>query len=75
MFWPRQSSGSTGIQTDDRPPHQENGFYYDFADLTISDTDFEKIESEMQKIVAENYISKRETFSSKEEALKQLPTG
>src|SRR5262249_18347096 len=51
-------------------PPIENGFYYDFADLTVSDTDFERIESEMQTIVGENYISQRESFSNKEEALK-----
>lgn len=51
-------------------PPIDNGFYYDFADLTISEEDFEKIENEMQKIVEENFISKREQFSSKEEALK-----
>lgn len=51
-------------------PPIENGFYYDFADLTISDADFEKIEKEMQSIINENYISKREVISSKEEALK-----
>ncbi|MBN9377218.1 MAG: threonine--tRNA ligase [Chlamydiales bacterium 38-26] len=50
-------------------PPIENGFYYDFADLTISDADFEKIEKEMQSIIAENYISKREVFQSKDEAL------
>jgi threonyl-tRNA synthetase len=50
-------------------PPIENGFYYDFADLIISDADFEKIEKEMQAIVSENYISKKEVFSSKEEAL------
>jgi threonyl-tRNA synthetase len=50
-------------------PPIENGFYYDFANLTVSDTDFEKIEEEMQKIVAENYVSEKSTFSSKEEAL------
>lgn len=50
-------------------PPIENGFYYDFADLTISDADFEKIEKEMQTIIGENYISKREVFQSKEEAL------
>jgi threonyl-tRNA synthetase len=50
-------------------PPIENGFYYDFANLTISDTDFEKIEKEMQKIVSENYVSKRETFPNKEAAL------
>ncbi len=50
-------------------PPIENGFYYDFANLTISDADFERIEKEMQSIVAENYISKKENFKSKEEAL------
>lgn len=51
-------------------PPIENGFYYDFADLTISDIDFDKIEKEMQSIVAENYVSKREVFGTKDEALK-----
>lgn len=51
-------------------PPIENGFYYDFADLTISDEDFERIDNEMQAIVGENYVSQREVFSSKEEALK-----
>lgn len=50
-------------------PPIDNGFYYDFADLTISDEDFEKIEKEMQAIVSENYVSKREVFSNKAEAL------
>lgn len=50
-------------------PPIENGFYYDFADLTISDEDFERIEKEMQSIVSENYQSKKEVFSSKKEAL------
>jgi threonyl-tRNA synthetase len=51
-------------------PPIEQGFYYDFADLTITDEDFDKIEKEMQKIVQENYVSQREEFSSKAEALK-----
>lgn len=51
-------------------PPIENGFYYDFGNLTISDEDFEKIEKEMQAIVAENYVSKREVFPSKDAALK-----
>lgn len=53
-------------------PPIDNGFYYDFADLTISDEDFEKIEKEMQAIVNENYISKKETFATKDEALKNF---
>jgi threonyl-tRNA synthetase len=51
-------------------PPIDNGFYYDFADLTISDEDFEKIEKEMQAIISENFISKREVFSNKQDALK-----
>lgn len=50
-------------------PPIDGGFYYDFANLTISDEDFDKIEKEMQAIVQENYASIREEFSSKEEAL------
>lgn len=50
-------------------PPIENGFYYDFADLSVSEEDFDKIEKEMQNIISENYLSKREVFSSKEEAL------
>jgi len=51
-------------------PPIEQGFYYDFADLSISDEDFPKIEEEMKKIVKENYISQKERFSGKKEALK-----
>lgn len=51
-------------------PPIDNGFYYDFGNLTISDEDFEKIEKEMQAIVAENHVSKREVFANREEALK-----
>lgn len=50
-------------------PPIDQGFYYDFADLTISEEDFERIEKEMQAIVDENYISKREVFSNKRQAL------
>lgn len=51
-------------------PPIEEGFYYDFANLTISDEDFEKIEKEMQAIVNENYLSKKEVFPTKSDALK-----
>ena len=50
-------------------PPIDNGFYYDFANLNISDSDFERIEEEMQKIIAENYRTQREVLSSKQEAL------
>lgn len=51
-------------------PPIENGFYYDFGNLHLSDADFEKIEKEMQAIVNANYPCLREEISSKEEALK-----
>lgn len=51
-------------------PPIENGFYYDFAGLHVSDEDFEKIEHEMEQIVQENYKTERIALPSKEEALK-----
>lgn len=51
-------------------PPIENGFYYDFANLTISEHDFEKIEKEVEKIISENHKPERVEFSSKKEALK-----
>lgn len=54
-------------------PPIEAGFYYDFANLTISDADFEKIEKEMQAIIDENFVSQRYVFQSKEEALARFP--
>lgn len=55
-------------------PPIENGFYYDFANLTLSDADFERIEKEMQAIISENYLSQKESFASKEEAIKAFAT-
>jgi threonyl-tRNA synthetase len=49
-------------------PPIENGFYYDFANLTISEEDFEKIEKEAQKIIDENYRPERHVFSDKRKA-------
>jgi threonyl-tRNA synthetase len=51
-------------------PPIENGFYYDFANLNISDADLPKIEEEMKRIIGENHLSERKVFESKEEALK-----
>lgn len=50
-------------------PPIENGFYYDFANLHISDEDFDKIEKEVQKILKENYKPERYEFKSMQEAL------
>lgn len=50
-------------------PPIEQGFYYDFADLTLSDADFERIEKEVESIVGANFVPEREEFASKKEAL------
>ncbi len=49
-------------------PPIENGFYYDFGNLTISDQDFEKIEKEVEAILAENFKTQRIEFANKSEA-------
>ena len=53
-------------------PAIENGFFYDFADLQISEEDFPKIEDEMKKIVKERLAPERIEYASKEEALKEF---
>lgn len=53
-------------------PPIDQGFYYDFANLTISDADFEKIEKEVGKILDENYISQRHILHGKQEALERF---
>ncbi|MCE2982807.1 MAG: threonine--tRNA ligase [Parachlamydia sp.] len=55
-------------------PPIENGFYYDFANLSLSDADFPKIEKEMQAIIAENYVSERKVIQNKAEALRLFGT-
>ncbi len=49
-------------------PPIENGFYYDFGNLTVSEEDFEKIEKEVEKIIHENHKTKRIEFANKQEA-------
>lgn len=51
-------------------PAIESGFYYDFADLSISADDFPRIEAEVQKIIKERIEPKRIEYSDKEEAKK-----
>ncbi len=53
-------------------PAIENGFYYDFGNLTISEEDFPKIEKEAQKIIQENYKTTRIEFKSKGEAINEF---
>lgn len=55
-------------------PPIDQGFYYDFGNLHISDDALEQIEKEMQKIIGENHIAKREQFATKTEALKAFET-
>jgi threonyl-tRNA synthetase len=51
-------------------PAIDKGFYYDFANLKISDSDFDKIEEEVKKVIKENFPVQRKTFNDKKEALK-----
>ncbi|MES2123037.1 MAG: threonine--tRNA ligase [Chlamydiota bacterium] len=53
-------------------PPIEEGFYYDFANLTISEVDFEKIEKEVEKVIAENYASERQVIPGKKAALERF---
>jgi threonyl-tRNA synthetase len=50
-------------------PPIENGFYYDFANLALSDTDFERLEKEVETILAAQYLPERVDFANKEAAL------
>ncbi len=52
-------------------PNVEDGFYYDFADLKISEEDLAKIEKEVKKLLKENYIVEREEIS-KEKAMEMF---
>ena len=49
-------------------PAIREGFYYDFANLEISDSDFSKIEAEAKKIIKENHKPVRGVYANKEEA-------
>lgn len=44
-------------------PAVEEGFYYDFDDLHVSEDDFVKIEAEMQRIVKENYSIEKHVWT------------
>lgn len=55
-------------------PATSEGFYYDFANLSIQESDLESIEREMQKIVKEDWALKRLCFTSKAEALETFKT-
>ena len=50
-------------------PPIDQGFYYDFANLQISEEDFPKIEKEIQSIIKENLRPEKSVFKDKKAAL------
>jgi threonyl-tRNA synthetase len=55
-------------------PPIEEGFWYDFANLTITLEDLARIEEEADKIIKANYKTQRVLLQSKEEALEAFGT-
>ncbi|MCP5505545.1 MAG: threonine--tRNA ligase [Chlamydiales bacterium] len=53
-------------------PPIEKGFYYDFANLEISEDDFGKIEKEIKKILSEGFKPERKSFKGKKDALAEF---
>jgi len=53
-------------------PAIENGFYYDFANLSLSEHDLKGIEEEMEKICEENHTPQRILFPTKTDAKKHF---
>lgn len=51
-------------------PPIEEGFYYDFDQLEISEEDFSKIDAMMKKIIAENHKTEKKEIANASEALK-----
>lgn len=47
-------------------PAIDDGFYYDFNNLKVNESDFEKIEAEMKKIIKANYEFKKLKKTKKE---------
>lgn len=54
-------------------PAIDAGFYYDFANLTVSEEDFAKIEKEVEKVIGENFRPERIVLKDKKEALAAFP--
>lgn len=53
-------------------PAIDEGFYYDFANLTISEEDFPRIEKEMQKIIRSNLKPVRHVFDNPKDLLEKF---
>lgn len=51
-------------------PAIDEGFFYDFADLHVSEEDFPKIEAEIQNIIKERITPERVEFTDEKEARK-----
>jgi threonyl-tRNA synthetase len=47
-------------------PAIENGFYYDFDNVKISDEDFKKIEEKMRELIKQNIPFEKKTINKKE---------
>lgn len=50
-------------------PAIEEGFYYDFANLTISEDDFPRLEKEIKSILKQKTSPKKQTFANKGDAI------
>ena len=50
-------------------PPIEEGFYYDFANLTISEDDFPRLEKEIQSVLKQKSTPKKQTFANKGDAI------
>ncbi|MCB1042866.1 MAG: threonine--tRNA ligase [Acidobacteria bacterium] len=53
-------------------PPIEQGFFYDFADLLVSEEDFDRIEKEIQSILNDNYETHRIEYPSQQVALEEF---
>jgi threonyl-tRNA synthetase len=53
-------------------PPIEQGFYYDFANLKLSDSDFEQIEAMAAEIIAANYQPECHLLASRQEAISRF---
>ena len=53
-------------------PAIDEGFFYDFADLHVTDEDLKAIESEVQKIIKERIVPERVEFKNESEAKKEF---
>ncbi|USN45353.1 MAG: threonine--tRNA ligase [Candidatus Woesearchaeota archaeon] len=55
-------------------PAIEQGFYYDFANVKISEEDLVKIEEEAKKIIEQDFRPTRKEFATKDAAKKEFAT-